>query len=38
VLVDANGGFLTALSNDGVHPNRDGYMRMRALALQAAAK
>lgn len=38
VLVDAQGGFQAALSNDGVHPNRDGYMRMRPLALKAVAK
>jgi lysophospholipase L1-like esterase len=37
VLADPQGGFLSALSNDGVHPNRDGYMRMRALALNALA-
>jgi lysophospholipase L1-like esterase len=35
VLADPQGGFMTALSNDGVHPNRDGYMKMRALALKA---
>jgi lysophospholipase L1-like esterase len=35
VLADTHGGFLTALSNDGVHPNRDGYMKMQALALKA---
>jgi lysophospholipase L1-like esterase len=35
VLVDPPGGFLKALSNDGMHPNRDGYMKMRALALKA---
>jgi lysophospholipase L1-like esterase len=38
VLTDAQGGFLSALSNDGVHPNRDGYMRMHPLALKALAK
>jgi lysophospholipase L1-like esterase len=38
VLVDDQGGFLAALSNDGVHPNRDGYMRMRALASNAVAQ
>jgi len=37
VLVDAQGGFTSALSNDGVHPNRDGYLKMRALALQSLA-
>jgi|HubBroStandDraft_1064217.scaffolds.fasta_scaffold45649_2 lysophospholipase L1-like esterase len=35
VLADPQGGFMTALSNDGVHPNRDGYMKMRALASKA---
>jgi lysophospholipase L1-like esterase len=35
VLVDAQGGFQAALSNDGVHPNRAGYTKMRALALKA---
>jgi lysophospholipase L1-like esterase len=35
VLADPQGGFQASLSNDGVHPNRDGYMKMRALALKA---
>jgi lysophospholipase L1-like esterase len=38
VLVDDQAGFLAALSNDGVHPNRDGYVRMRALAAKAIAQ
>jgi len=33
VLADSQGGFLKQLSNDGVHPNRDGYAAMRKLAL-----
>jgi lysophospholipase L1-like esterase len=33
VLADAQGGFIAALSNDGVHPNQDGYAVMRKLAL-----
>jgi lysophospholipase L1-like esterase len=37
VLADAQGGFMTALSNDGVHPNHDGYIKMRALASKAVA-
>jgi lysophospholipase L1-like esterase len=37
VLVDAQGGFQSALSNDGVHPNRDGYLKMRPLAQKALA-
>jgi lysophospholipase L1-like esterase len=37
VLADAQGGFASALSNDGVHPNRDGYKKMRALASKALA-
>jgi lysophospholipase L1-like esterase len=32
VLADAHGGFMAQLSNDGVHPNRDGYAAMRTLA------
>jgi lysophospholipase L1-like esterase len=31
-LADAAGGFQSRLSNDGVHPNRDGYAIMRRLA------
>jgi lysophospholipase L1-like esterase len=38
VLVDDQGGFRADLSNDGVHPNRDGYKRMRNLALKAIAQ
>jgi lysophospholipase L1-like esterase len=34
-LVDPQGGFQKALSNDGVHPNRDGYAKMQSLALKA---
>jgi lysophospholipase L1-like esterase len=37
-LVDDQGGFQATLSNDGVHPNRDGYARMRPLALEAMTK
>ncbi len=37
-LVDDQGGFQAALSNDGVHPNRNGYTRMRPLALEAMTK
>jgi lysophospholipase L1-like esterase len=37
VLADAQGGFQSALSNDGVHPNRDGYLKMRPLAQKALA-
>ena len=33
LLADSQGGFLAQLSNDGVHPNRDGYAVMRKLAL-----
>jgi len=33
VLADSQGGFNQQLSNDGVHPNRDGYAVMRKLAL-----
>ncbi len=33
LLADAQGAFLAPLSNDGVHPNRDGYAAMRKLAL-----
>jgi lysophospholipase L1-like esterase len=38
VLTDTHGGFVTNLSNDGVHPNRDGYAVMRNLALTGIAK
>jgi lysophospholipase L1-like esterase len=37
-LVDDRGGFKANLSNDGVHPNRDGYAAMRKLALLGIAK
>jgi lysophospholipase L1-like esterase len=37
VLTDAQGGFKANLSNDGVHPNRDGYAAMRKLALLGIA-
>lgn len=35
VLADSAGGLNPALSNDGVHPNHDGYAAMRRLALSA---
>jgi lysophospholipase L1-like esterase len=35
VLADSNGGFRSDLSNDGVHPNRDGFAAMRPLLLSA---
>ena len=35
VLVDSKGGFRPELSNDGVHPNRDGFAAMRPLLLRA---
>ena len=37
-LRDDQGGFQTALANDGVHPNRDGYALMRPLAERAIAQ
>jgi lysophospholipase L1-like esterase len=37
VLADAHGGFIPRLSNDGVHPNRDGYAVMRTLTLKGIA-
>jgi lysophospholipase L1-like esterase len=37
VLADAHGGFIPQLSNDGVHPNRDGYTVMRTLTLKGIA-
>ena len=37
VLADSQGGFQAALSNDGIHPNRDGYTKMHAQALKAVA-
>jgi len=36
-LVDGKGGLRTALSPDGIHPNRDGYALMKPLA-QAAIR
>jgi lysophospholipase L1-like esterase len=38
VLTDAQGGFKAELSNDGVHPNPDGYAAMRKPALRGIAK
>jgi lysophospholipase L1-like esterase len=38
VLADSKGGFRTDLSNDGVHPNRDGFAAMRPLFLKAIRK
>jgi lysophospholipase L1-like esterase len=38
VLADAQGGFIPQLSNDGVHPNRDGYAVMKKLTLSGIAK
>jgi lysophospholipase L1-like esterase len=38
VLTDTQGGFKAELSNDGVHPNRDGYAAMRKLAQQSIAR
>ena len=35
VLVDAQGGFQAALSNDGVRPNRDGYSIMPTASLKS---
>jgi lysophospholipase L1-like esterase len=34
-LVDDHGALKSAFSNDGVHPNKDGYAVMRPLALKA---
>jgi lysophospholipase L1-like esterase len=36
-LKDAEGGMRAELSNEGVHPNRNGYALMRPLAEQAIA-
>jgi acyl-CoA thioesterase I len=36
--VDANGGMKPTLSNDGVHPNKDGYAVMSPLAEKAIAE
>jgi lysophospholipase L1-like esterase len=38
LLADSNGGFRPELSNDGVHPNRDGYAAMRPLLFSAIRK
>lgn len=38
VLANSEGGFNAALSNDGLHPNRDGYAVMRPLAERAIAR
>jgi lysophospholipase L1-like esterase len=38
VLTDSQGGLKTNLSNDGVHPNRDGYAAMREVALLGIGK
>ena len=38
VLADPDGGMHAALGNDGVHPNRLGYARMRPLAERAVAE
>ena len=38
VLADAERGMKTALGNDGIHPNRDGYAAMRPLAERAIAR
>ena len=38
VLADAEGGLRADLSNDGVHPNRVGYARMRPLTERAIAE
>jgi lysophospholipase L1-like esterase len=35
VLADEQGGFRYILSNDGVHPNQEGYVAMRSIALNA---
>ncbi len=38
VLADADGGMRADLGNDGVHPNRLGYTRMRPMAERAVAE
>lgn len=38
VLADADGALRADLGNDGVHPNREGYARMRPLAEGAIAE
>ncbi|QUD90242.1 SGNH/GDSL hydrolase family protein [Phenylobacterium montanum] len=35
VLTEPDGSMLSKLTNDGVHPNRDGYARMKPILLQA---
>jgi lysophospholipase L1-like esterase len=37
-LVSSTGGFRRTLSNDGVHPNRNGFKVMSALARAAIDK
>jgi lysophospholipase L1-like esterase len=37
-LSDQDNGLVAALSNDGLHPNRDGYAAMRPLALNAISR
>jgi lysophospholipase L1-like esterase len=37
VLTDTQGGFKAELSDDGVHPNREGYAAMREPALRAVS-
>jgi lysophospholipase L1-like esterase len=38
VLADSQGGFRAELSNDGVHPNHDGYAVMKKLTLPAIGR
>ena len=38
VLADAEQGLIKAFTNDGVHPNRDGYAAMRPIADRAIAE
>jgi lysophospholipase L1-like esterase len=38
ILVDSEGGFRPEYSYDGVHPNHEGYLLMRPIALSAIAK
>ena len=38
VLANSEGGLKDALGNDGLHPNRDGYARMRPLTEAAIAR
>jgi lysophospholipase L1-like esterase len=37
-LSDRDNGLVAVLSNDGLHPNRDGYAIMRPLALEAISR